>query len=198
MKVPYICNCYDDCNKYYINQAGNGLPYYRGIRIQKGKGFFSNIMRMAIPFFKKGLIHLGKHSINTASNIIDDLESGENFKNSIKKRGVETANNIGNEIINKVTSALNQQGRGKKRKMKIKKNIKNKKIKTRKNKKIKNKRLTKKRRSSKNKKNKNKKNKNKNKRSNKIKKTNKLRLKLRKKRSNLIAKKHKDYDDIFS
>jgi len=117
MKVPYICDCYDDCNKYYEKQAGNGLPYYSGIRLQKGHGFFSNIMRMAIPFFKKGLIHLGKHGINTATNIINDVESGQNFKQSFKNRGIETAQNIGNQLIETVQS-MNQQGHGNKRKIK--------------------------------------------------------------------------------
>jgi HD superfamily phosphohydrolase len=121
MKILYTCSCADECNEYYTNQAGNGLSFYSGIHNQKGYGIFSNIMRYAIPFIKKSLINLGKHGINAASNVIDDIESGKTVNEALATRTRETIDKIQNEILNKVQS-FTQEGRGRKRKLATNKN----------------------------------------------------------------------------
>ena len=118
---------------YYSNQAGNGLSGFKGVRYQKGHGFFG---RLITSFIKPLLGYLGKKLFNVGTNIATDVLSGEKFKSSGKRRLAETVQMIGRDVRKKV----DQMGSGytpktikdlkKQRKRKINKRKKPKKKKT--------------------------------------------------------------------
>ena len=82
-----------DFKSYYINQAGNGLPYFVGSQYQKGYGLggvFRNIFRWIMPIVRDHAIpvakSVGKELLRTATNVAQDTLNGEDFKQSTKKR----------------------------------------------------------------------------------------------------------------
>ena len=119
MGVPYNCDQSSEaCNHYYQNQAAYGMPVYVGARHQKGNGFFSSLFRMAVPLLKRGAIGLSKHLLKAGTNIVSDVEAGQNFSQAAKRRMTETGEDV-------LSSLQNQMGGAAKRKKKI--NIKPKK-----------------------------------------------------------------------
>lgn len=66
--------CYHPNNalfeRYYLQQAGNGLPAFAGIRYQRGHGLgnvFRGMSRIAAPLLVKGAKTLGKQLLKTGS-----------------------------------------------------------------------------------------------------------------------------------
>ena len=102
--------------QYYINQAGYGQLFYRGVRYQRGHGFFGRLISgTVLPLLR----YLGKKALGTATHVATDYLSGENIKKSIKRRGKETASNVLEDLSNKIQKGEGIK-RGRKRKLKVK------------------------------------------------------------------------------
>ena len=127
----------DEFTRYYMRQVGRGEgsgvtteeqvgPVYRGgfSRGQRGRGVFTSALKglwdWVSPLFKTGAKTLGSQALDTGSKILSDTLSGENIKDSAKRRLDESRDNLVKKM----------EGRGRKRKRKSwvkKKNSKRKK-----------------------------------------------------------------------
>lgn len=94
-----------DYKSYYLNQAGQGLPYFQGVSYQRGYGLggiFRNIFRWVMPIVKEHALPtvktFGKELIKSVTNIANDSLNGHDFKDSAKKHIVETVKNTLNNI----------------------------------------------------------------------------------------------------
>lgn len=103
-----------DFESYYVNQAGNGLPGFHGVKWQRGHGFFGRLLQMVLPVIKRALPVVGKQALSTGISLGKDILAGENVKSSFKNRLKEAGNNLLTEAENSLT----QKGSGRrKRKM---------------------------------------------------------------------------------
>ena len=94
---------------YYVNQAGTGISGFSGVKYQKGHGFFGRLLSSAVlPILK----YLGRKALSTGLNIGTDYLSGENLKDSMKKRFKTTGYDIAEEALEKVKK---QRGSGRRR-----------------------------------------------------------------------------------
>ena len=100
-----------------IIQSGHGVfegyPYQRGFgnRSLRGHGIgniFRSLFRFFSPIAKKVGKAVGKQALQTGAQIATDIVSGENFKQSLKKRGRAGAENL----FNKAASKLRGEGIG--------------------------------------------------------------------------------------
>lgn len=104
MNNPYV--------KYYVVQAGTGASVYRGVRFQRGHGFFGRLIKgAALPILK----YLSRAFLSTGIDVAKDALGGENVKESAKRRFKETGKRVANEGLEKAQSLL-QKGSGKKKK----------------------------------------------------------------------------------
>jgi hypothetical protein len=112
MSVPYEC-CTKKFEEHYAGQTGSGLPYYKGVSVQKGYGLggiFRRLFKAAFPFLMKGTKTIGKEALLTGSRVASDVLSGQNFKEAIKTRTKESGKNLTQKALDKVQSMV---GRGK-------------------------------------------------------------------------------------
>ena len=90
MRKPFCCDASRHLyESYYTNQSGNGLPVFSGSRGQRGHGLGSilgGLFRSALPMLKRGLAAFGKHALKTGLDIANDVVSGDQFKESAKRR----------------------------------------------------------------------------------------------------------------
>jgi hypothetical protein len=78
--------------RYYTQQAGNGLDVYGGVSSQKGHGLGSilgGLFRGAMPILKNVGKAVGKQILNSGLAVANDVASGEGVKKSIKRRAKE-------------------------------------------------------------------------------------------------------------
>lgn len=109
---------------YYKEQAGSGIGGFAGLRYQKGHGFFGRMISgTMLPILKKVLPYLGKTALATGTEILGDIEKGENFKSSAKRRLKETGQAIGQKAMSKVKQ-ITGEGRRKRRRRATKKSRK--------------------------------------------------------------------------
>ena len=103
-----------DCRRYYCLQAGGGNTdaYFQGVRYQRGGGFFQNIFRSNAPLMMKAGKYFGKRLLNVGSNVVSDITSGNSLKDSARSRFREEAENIKDDLFQK----LQQRGEGIKKK----------------------------------------------------------------------------------
>lgn len=104
-------------SKYYTGQsrAGSGIPGYYGDIYQRGNGLWGNIFRkFALPVVK----YFGKKAATSLVKAGSDALSGENFVESLKKRGKETAKDIVSDAAERATTYL-QTGKGRRRRRRI-------------------------------------------------------------------------------
>ena len=97
---------------YYINQAGHGIPVYRGSGIQRGHGLGSilgGLLRSAAPLMKSAAKTIGREALNFGVGLAKDALSGEDVKTSAEKRGRLLGTNL-------LDSVVQPQQRSKKRK----------------------------------------------------------------------------------
>ena len=122
--MKYCCKY---SNHYVSQSGGGGIPIFYGRRTQAGHGLgniFSSLGRVALPFvqslmphFKSAAKYLGKKALDTGMNIVGDVISGRDIKESATERLKDT----GRSVLADVGSRL-QSGRGrKKRKLTSKK-----------------------------------------------------------------------------
>ena len=109
----------NDCKVYYLrNQNGGSLPGFHGARIQRGYGlgsFFKSIARVAIPSVKKGVNALGKKAVETAVNVGQDVLTGKSVKEAVRRRGRQAVNDLAKEGVNNIKRQI---GGGSKRRQK--------------------------------------------------------------------------------
>ena len=109
MKKPFCCEAsralYDD---YYTKQSGGYLPVFYGARTQRGHGTGSVLRGLfKSPFLKSTAEILGKQALNVITDIID----GKSFRESARDRFKEGIN-----IFSSQREAIQQSGRGVRRK----------------------------------------------------------------------------------
>jgi hypothetical protein len=126
------CENYCDYENYYLSQIGGNLSedlYYNPLKqynYQRGSGWFSRFAtRYAIPAIK----YIGKRALNVGRDIILDIASGKNVRESTKSNFKKGVSESLKELSSKMTP---QQGSGKKRKRSKSKTSKNKVYKKRK------------------------------------------------------------------
>lgn len=106
--------------RYYIDQAGNGIAGFSGVKYQKGFGFFGRLLSGAVlPFLK----FLGKNALSTGASIAQDLSDTndftmENIKNVSLKRSKETGKRMLKRASEKI---LHGEGIKRRRRKSIKK-----------------------------------------------------------------------------
>lgn len=118
MNNPYV--------SYYLEQQqGRGMPVFRGSPWQMGYGqmgyglggLFRNVARAMMPMVKSGAKTLGKLALNAGANVLGDIASGRNLKESVKSRGKEAANVAKNKAVNRLQTYA-QTGSGKRKRQK--------------------------------------------------------------------------------
>lgn len=94
-----------DFKSYYLNQAGNGLPYFQGSPYQRGYGLggiFRNIFKWVMPIVREHAFPIaksvGKELFRTATNVAQDTLNGNDPKESVKHRLKESIRNISEKI----------------------------------------------------------------------------------------------------
>lgn len=98
--------------KYYVDQAGSGIPGFRGIRYQKGDGFWGDIWtRVGLPVLK----FLGRTAANSGLNVAADALEGKNVKDSL----ISNLKAGGKGTVNYMQDLLAQQGKGIKRRKRL-------------------------------------------------------------------------------
>ena len=107
--------------RYYSDQAGNGLQGFSGVRYQKGYGFFGRIVsKMVLPVLR----FLGSNALKAGANIANDIVdtddfSFDNIKQISRKRLSEKAKGMMKEGAQKILS-----GNGIRRRKKVIKEVK--------------------------------------------------------------------------
>lgn len=102
--------------RYYLQQAGNGLPSFHGVRYQRGNGWFRNLFsRFGVPLLK----YLGKEAVSTGKEILTDVAEGAPVKEAVKRRVTLKGRSIASDALDKAKSYV-QSGSGKRRKKKKK------------------------------------------------------------------------------
>lgn len=122
MKTKYYC-C--DANRdlyerYYLDQSGSGIPYYQGAFQQRGHGLgsmLSGLFKSVWPMIRSGLQRFGKHAARTGLNIAGDVVEGSSLRDSVEKRVPEGIKTF-------VSSQFNQSGRGKRKRLVVKRSRK--------------------------------------------------------------------------
>lgn len=82
-------------DRYYVNQAGSGLPFYSGSRIQSGYGLGSilgGLLRSAVPLLKPALKTVGREVARSGVDVVKDVMQGQSLKQAAKRRLREGAN----------------------------------------------------------------------------------------------------------
>jgi len=114
---------------YYVDQAGNGLAAFAGVRYQRGHGFFGRLMsKYVVPILKM----IGKNALKAGSNIASDLVDSDNFSmNNVKEVGKHRLAEQTKTMVKRAAEKI-LEGEGARRKYKRRKasvqNIKNKKL----------------------------------------------------------------------
>lgn len=102
-----------DNEMYY--QYGGGVKYvFVGGRNQKGRGigsFLGGLFRRAIPLVARGMKAVGKESLNTGLNVLNDtLLKGQPVTYSLQNRVNEAGNNLSRKLGNKVGEMMRGGG----------------------------------------------------------------------------------------
>lgn len=108
MYQPYHC-CTRSFEEYYSNQGGNGLPYYKGISLQRGSGLggiFKSMYRMVLPLFKSGARALGKQALKSGIDIANDYVQGKDLKTASEQRAREAAKILTDKASTKVKTMI--------------------------------------------------------------------------------------------
>jgi hypothetical protein len=122
MRKPYCCEASQHLfNQYYDRQqkGGGDFPVYVGRTRQRGHGIgdiFKNIWRFFFPVLKT----LAPHVLRAGANIVDDVSSGNNWKDSTFKHGPSVLQQIPDAISAGVAARKSQSGSGFRRKKAVK------------------------------------------------------------------------------
>jgi hypothetical protein len=102
---PYKAN-YNDYKSYYKNQSGSGLPVFVGRNKQVGYGFGSllgSLFRSVAPLVKSAVVKsarvAGRHALRAGKDVLTDVLSGKNVKQSLKRRSLQTLQHLPDAIL---------------------------------------------------------------------------------------------------
>ena len=96
-RCEYVAPTESIYKNYYINQAGHGIPVYKGTGLQKGHGIgniFSGLFRSAAPLLKSAAKAIGREALNFGVGLARDALSGDNIKTAAEKRGRMLGTNL--------------------------------------------------------------------------------------------------------
>lgn len=83
---------FKDYESHYVNQTGRG-GVYGGVRVQRGHGLgniLGGLFRASIPLLKTGAKAIGKKALQTGVKVANDVAMGNNLKQSLKRRAIES------------------------------------------------------------------------------------------------------------
>ena len=81
------------------------MQYYRGDRYMRGHGLgsvFGSLFRAGVPLLKKVGTYLGRQLLDLGSNTLADVGEGKGFKESIKKRAMQSKRKIVSDAKHKL------------------------------------------------------------------------------------------------
>lgn len=109
-------------NSYYVKQAGGGMPYFSGMRSQRGHGWFTRFLsNMVVPAMKT----LGQRALVTGANIGSDILEGkdpiEATKHNLENEGKNLARAVIKRARGVAQSGTGTRGRCRRRKEGVKK-----------------------------------------------------------------------------
>jgi hypothetical protein len=119
-----MANNQDAMTNYYVTQAGGGGGFYSGIGYQRGYGIYvgkayqkgyglgswlGGLFRTVLPLLKSGALAVGKEALRAGGNVVADLATGENFKQSVNRRASEAGDVLSQKLKRKTES---MQGSG--------------------------------------------------------------------------------------
>jgi hypothetical protein len=113
MRKPYCCDASQHLfDQYYKHQqkGGGDFPVYVGRVRQRGHGIgdiFRTIWRYLFPAIKT----MAPHVLRTGANIVEDVSSGNTWKDSAMKHGPSLINQVPN-VISSVVAQQNRQSGG--------------------------------------------------------------------------------------
>lgn len=94
-----------DFKSYYLNQAGNGLPYFQGSPYQRGYGLggiFRKIFSWIMPIVREHAMpvakSVGKEILKSATDVVQDTIQGNNLLDSAKNRFGESVKSIKSQL----------------------------------------------------------------------------------------------------
>jgi hypothetical protein len=118
MRKPYCCEASQHLYDQYYNSQQNGrgdFPVYVGRVKQRGHGIgdiFRSIWRYVFPVIKT----MAPHAFRAGANIVEDVSSGNTWKDSAMKHGTSVIKQIPSVISSVVAERKNQSGSGYRRK----------------------------------------------------------------------------------
>jgi hypothetical protein len=118
MRKPYCCEASQHLYDQYYNYQQNGrgdFPVYVGRVKQRGHGIgdiFRSIWRYVFPVIKT----MAPHAFRAGANIVEDVSSGNTWKDSAMKHGTSVIKQIPSVISSVVAERKNQSGSGYRRK----------------------------------------------------------------------------------
>ena len=121
MKRPYCCDDSRDLyEQYYGHQqkGGGDFPTYVGRYSQRGHGIgnlLGSLFRRILPVLKAAAPHV----LRTGANIVEDVASGQTWRESAIKRVPETLRAVRPSAV--LETLTGQTGSGKRRKKSLKK-----------------------------------------------------------------------------
>ena len=116
MITPYfIDESQEYYNDYYSRQVGEGLGYFSGSTVQKGKGIGSllgSVFSKTLPLIKSGAAAVGKQLLSTGINIARDSLAGKKFKKSVG----DNFKTSGGDLLTSLSESLSGRKQAKRRK----------------------------------------------------------------------------------
>ena len=96
MRVKYCCDA-KAYENYYLSQAGHGMPYFAGARVQQSYGLgnlFSSTAKSVLPLVKKGAKTLGKQILQSGVDFASNVLQGKNIKQAAIDQAKATGTNL--------------------------------------------------------------------------------------------------------
>ena len=111
---------------YYDDQVGGRIDrVYFGAASQRGHGigsFLGSLYRAVLPLFKSGIKAIGKETLRSGFNILDDVSNKNvNFREALRNRSNETADNLKRKAMDKIDRMM-MSGSGYKKRRTSKRN----------------------------------------------------------------------------
>ena len=105
---------------YYTDQVGGRVSrVYIGNPTQRGHGigsFLGGLCRAVLPLFKSGVKEIGKETLRSGFNILEDLANKNiTIREALKNRGNETADNLKRKALEKIDKMMTGSGYQKRR-----------------------------------------------------------------------------------
>jgi hypothetical protein len=118
MRKPYCCEASQHLFDQYYNRqqkGGGDFPVYVGRPRQRGHGI-GDIFRSIWRFFSPVLKTIAPHALRAGANIVEDVSTGNSWKDSAVKHGPSVLKHIPNSISAAMAARNSQSGSGYRRK----------------------------------------------------------------------------------